>query len=271
MRSQRIIEMTYSQPWLITAEGWQAINSLVEAHVLRERAERPKEDLFGDPVPQMTIERGVATIPIQGTIVRRASMLAKSCGAVDTMDISEELRKAVADSSVKTILLDVSSPGGSVPGVPELANEIASARKTKSVVAFTGDQMCSAAYWIAAGASQVVAAPSAQVGSIGVFVPWVDQSEAFKLRGLRVDLIKAGKYKAMGYPGTKLSDEQRAFVQAGVDATHDRFKSFVKANRRNAKAEAMEGQTMTGDAALAAGLVNTLVETLSEVFESLAS
>jgi signal peptide peptidase SppA len=266
MRFQQIIELTYGQPWLITSDGWQAVNAIVSAHVLNERVERPKADFFGDPLPVMTIDKGVATIPIHGTIVRRASMISKQCGAVDTLDIAQDFRKALNDSKVRAIVLDVSSPGGAVSGTAELASDISRARGGgKYIVAYTGDQMASAAYWISSAAHQVVAAPSAIVGSIGVLIPWIDQSEAYKQRGLRVDLITAGKFKGMGYPGTSLSDAQRKLLQDRINDTYAAFKSFVKEHREGAKDSSMEGQVFSGVEGKKVGLVTDLAESLEEV------
>ncbi len=275
MRFQNVIEQVYFRPWLITEEGWSAVERIVAAHVLDanslpalhaaldRRAERPTEDLFGDPLPQATVENGIGVIPIHGTITMRASLLAKSCGAVDLLDVREELRAMLGNAEVRAIVLDVASPGGGVSGVAELAEEIAAA--DKPVVAFAGEMMASAAYWISAGAQKIYAAPSAIIGSIGVFVPWIDQTKAFEARGLKVELIKAGIYKGAGYPGTALTDAQRELVQAGVTATHDEFKAFITSQRSRVKPETMEGQTFSGKSAIAARLVDARADSLDEV------
>lgn len=269
MRFQRIIEQTYFTPWLITEQGWQSIHSLVESRVLNQRSERPAEDIFGDKLPQMAIEGSIATIPIYGVIGRKLGMIEKSCGAIDTLDISDELGSAMMNPRVKHIILDVDSPGGTVSGVPELAQQIADASKTKNVVAFANDMMASAAYWISAGASRIYAAPSSTVGSIGVFMPHIDQTERFKQAGIRVDLIKAGKFKGAGYPGTSLTDEQRAMLQDDVNATHEQFKAFVKTHRTKAQDSAMEGQVLNGNKAAEAGLVTNIIGSIEELKASL--
>lgn len=265
MRFQRIIEQTYFTPWLITEQGWQSVHAIVEAHVLERRAERPTEDIWGDPLPVMTVADGIATIPIHGVIGRKLGMLEKSCGAVDTQDISADVQSALANHSVRSIILDVDSPGGTVSGTPELAQEIADANKQKPVYAFANDLMASAAYWLSAGAQKVYASPSATVGSIGVFMPHVDRTKAFEAAGIKVDLIKSGKYKGAGYPGTSLSEEQRALLQADVNETHDAFKAFVKTYRKTAKDDAMEGQVFSGAKASAAGLVTSIVNSMADL------
>jgi len=269
MRFQRIIEHVYCSPWLISAAGWDSVHRLVSERILKPKAERPEEDFFGDELPQMKIVGTTAIIPVDGVIGRKLGMMEKSCGATDTLDIEEDLKSALANPSVKNIVLDVNSPGGTVSGVPELAQAIANADKSKPVIAFANDMMCSAAYWISAGARRVVATPSASVGSIGVFVPWVDKSKAYEAMGLSVDIIKAGKYKAMGYPGTSLTSEQRGFIQADVDSTHAEFRSFVKQYRTSVGDESMEGQTFSGKDASSVKLVGQLVSSMDELLSQL--
>lgn len=265
MRFQHIIEQTYFRKWLITEQGWQAVHKLVEARVLKQNAERPTEDLWGDPLPVMTIENGIATIPVHGVISRKIGQIEKTCGAVDVLDISADIKAAIDSNSVRLILLDVNSPGGTVGGVPELAQQIADAAQQKHVCAYANDLMASAAYWLSAGATEIVASPSSTVGSIGVFMPHVDMTARYEQAGLRVDLIKSGIHKGAGYPGTALTEEQRALLQADVDETHEEFRAFIRAHRSLAKDEAMEGQCFSGKGAAEAGLVTGLVSSIEEL------
>lgn len=265
MRFQRIIEHVYCRPWLITAQGWDSIHRLVSERILRPQAERPKEDFFGDPLPQMRIDGNTAIIPVDGVIGRKFGMMEKQCGAVDVLDIGEDLKNAVSNSMVKTIILDVNSPGGTVGGVPELASQVAAANNIKPVFAFAGDMMCSAAYWISAGAERIYATPSSDVGSIGVFVPWIDRSKQFEEMGLSVDIIRAGKFKGMGYPGTSLTDEQRQLIQDDVDETYGNFAGFVTQYRTGVTSETMQGQSFSGERASKLGLVTGLVDDINGV------
>jgi len=158
---------------------------------------------------------------------------------------------------VTTILLDVDSPGGVVGGVPELADLIADVDETKRVTAFTEGQMCSAAYWLACGAREIIATPSSEVGSIGVYMPWMDSTAAFAAQGVKVEVIKntGGTFKGMGMPGTSLTDDQRAHLQDRVDEIFGMFADHVTANRHTST-EAMRGQTFMGKSAKKAGLVD---------------
>jgi ClpP class serine protease len=106
--------------------------------------------------------------------------------------------------------------------------------------------MASAAYWIASQARAIYATPSAQVGSIGVVQAVVDRSAAINAAGIKVEVFSVGKYKAMGAPGTPLTDDQRELIQSNLAEIAGEFHAAVLAKGRAIPAEAMEGQTFSG-------------------------
>jgi ClpP class serine protease len=106
--------------------------------------------------------------------------------------------------------------------------------------------MCSAAYWIASQARAIYATPSAQVGSIGVVQAVIDNTAALDKAGLKVEVFSVGKYKAMGAPGTPLTDDQRELIQSNLAEIAAEFHDAVLSRGRAIPAEAMEGQTFSG-------------------------
>jgi hypothetical protein len=171
------------------------------------------------------VENGVGILPICGPIGSNLSPIEKMLGGCDVADISASFDAFAVDPSVRTLLLDVDSPGGTVTGVPELAAQIAAF--PKPTLAFTSGEACSAAYWLASQADDFLATPSASVGSVGVYLALLDSSAALARSGLFVDVIKAGTYKAAGFPGTSLSEEQRALLQERVDMVHRMFMGAI--------------------------------------------
>lgn len=214
------------------------------------------QQLYGAPPEPKNID-GVAVIPIAGVISHGVTPLDKIFGMADVQEISDWIAEAEADPTVKSILLDINSPGGSVTGVPELGAQVAALSKPS--VAFTNSQMASAAYWIGSQARRVVATPSASVGSVGVYMAFNDLSALYAQMGVRVDIIKSGEHKAAGYPGTALTEKQREGLQAQVTALHEQFKAAVTSRRTGAKAADMEGQSFYGADAAARGLVTAIV------------
>jgi len=212
----------------------------------------------------------VAVVHIDGVIDKRIGLMEMDCyGGCDLNDVDNALSRIVGDASISRVVLDINSPGGSVVGVHETFMRVRELTETKEVHAFVNCLACSAGYYIASAADVIAAAPSAIVGSIGVYIAMLDASKWAELEGLSMQMIKAGKWKDTGSPWRPLNDEEKAKLQASVDAMHTQFKAAVRTNRE-VDDEAMEGQWMTGEEGLTAGLVDELTNaTLDEYVAAL--
>jgi signal peptide peptidase SppA len=218
---------------------------------------------FGEQQPQetMTVDGGIARIPLSGVIYRGAS----SAGSTDPDKLASNIREADSRPDVKSILLVVDSPGGTVQGTPEAADAVASA--VKPIIAFVTGQAASAAYWIASGADQVFASPSAEVGSIGAFMAFFDLSGMFSQMGVRTEVISSGRYKGAGVMGTSLTAEQRSNLQEQVNAIAEDFKSQVQSNRypKAINPDLMHGQMFRAKDATTHGLIDGIMRSEQQV------
>lgn len=209
----------------------------------------------------------VGIVPLRGVVGKSLAPIDRMTGAVDLDDFSRDIDDMENDDEVEVILVDISSPGGTVTGVEEAAAMLA--RSSKPTVAFTDTEAASAAYWIGAAADRFVATPSATVGSIGVYMAIPDFSEAYRQAGVDMQVIKAGKLKGAGIEGTKLSDEQKDDLQTQVDELYEDFKTAVRGKRKMVKDEDMEGQVFSGKTAARKGLVTGLAPSLSALIADL--
>lgn len=181
-------------------------------------------------------------------------------------------RTALNDPNVGAILIDVDSPGGSVQGVPETAAEIFAARGTKPIVAIANNLCASAAYWLASSCDELVAVPSGEVGSIGVYMAHMEFSKQLEMLGQKVTLISAGKYKVEANPYEPLSEEAKAHLQSRVEEFYGMFTKGVAKNR-GVKVSAVtggmgQGRVLSATNALAEGMIDkvaTFEETLARV------
>ena len=221
--------------------------------------------LFGEVPKAYIAEDGTGVIPIAGVIGKGLSPLEKMTGAVDVSDISETIDDYAMNPQVTRIAFQVSSPGGTVTGVEELANKVRNI--AKPTMSYSDTEMASAAYWIAAAADKVVASPSSTIGSIGVYMVVADYSEAAKAEGIKMIVIKAGQHKAIGVPGAEVTADQQTHLQEGVDEIHGDFKAAVLKTRKLVKAEDMEGQVFSGKQAAQRNLVTGLADSFNEAVE----
>jgi signal peptide peptidase SppA len=218
--------------------------------------------LFGEVPKAYIAEDGTGVIPIAGVIGKSLSPLEKMTGAVDVSDIADTIDEYSMNPQVTRIAFQVSSPGGTVTGVEELANKVRNI--AKPTMSYSDTEMASAAYWVAAAADKVVASPSSTVGSVGVYMVVADYSEAAKAEGIKMIVIKAGQHKAIGVPGAEVTDAHQAHLQEGVDEIHADFKAAVLQTRKLVKAEDMEGQVFSGKQAAQRGLVTGLADSFNE-------
>jgi signal peptide peptidase SppA len=256
----RILSELYCKPCVIEPAMHKKICDIVDAHITGKMdnlafmgIDLPEEK----SVSMGIIDGNIAVIPIQGVISKHVGNIEKSSGMADVDDIEAMVKEALSNESVDGILFDVNSPGGGITGVPELAQIISEASDAIPTVAYTDELMASAAMWLAAGCGAIYSSQTAKVGSIGVYMAFLDQTRAMETAGLKVDLIKAGRLKGMGMPGTELTEEMRDMLQAEVNQVYKWFTSHVTAHRP-VESESMQGQAFFGEDAVSRGLVDRI-------------
>jgi hypothetical protein len=137
----------------------------------------------------------------------------------------------VANPDIGAIVIDVDSPGGLLDLIPETAAEVFNARGTKPIIAVVNTLACSAAYWIAAQADELVSTPSGSAGSVGVYRIHEDWSGANEQMGIDPTYVYAGTYKTEGNPDEPLGDDARAEWQTHVDLIYGEFTTAVAEGR----------------------------------------
>ena len=210
-------------------EGGQVKGAQVDNVDLPQERAEPVE-ISGD---------GVVVIPILGTLVnRKRNMDALSGGPTAYSEIRQHIISAIADDSIKGIILDIDSGGGEANGAFDLADFIRVASEQKPIMAMVDENALSGGYVLASGATQIVVPRTGSVGSIGVVVAHVDQSEFDKKQGFNVSFIQAGKLKTDGNVHEPLSNDTRERIQAEVDLVYNLFVSGV-AERRGLSEQAV--------------------------------
>lgn len=166
------------------------------------------------------------------------------------------------DSSIRALLLRIESPGGGVAASQEIYEEVRKTRESgKPVVVSMGAIAASGGYYIALGASRIVANRGTLTGSIGVISEFLQVSEALGKLGVSVNTIKAGALKDAGSPTKEMTAKDRAYFQALMDEVHEQFIGVVASEREMSPGEIRplaDGSVMTGEAAVAAGLIDTI-------------
>ncbi len=273
MNYQHIISYVASTLWAIEPGKLQEILGILAFRASGEKWSNEEiAARIGSRGPSQPAQSGggVAVVPIHGVIAHRIGGMDDASGGASTEKIGSMIRQAQANPDVGSIVLDIDSPGGTVPGVQELAAEVFGMRGGKKIVAHVNSLAASAAYWIASQADEIVSTPSGSAGSIGVFSAHQDMSKALEAAGIDVTLISAGKFKVEGSPFAPLSAEAKAFMQGRVDEAYGQFVHDVARGRgasvKDVRSGYGEGRVLSSKDALSAGLIDrvaTMDATLS--------
>lgn len=243
----RLIEMTRGMNWAAHQSDFLART---------KGADAPTQN---QPIRQ---QGAIAIVALEGSLMKQADSMT---GGTSTVSARMAVRAAARDPDVSAILLCIDSPGGTISGTSDLADEITAARLRKPVMAFVEDTCCSAAYWVASQCEAIYAnSATARVGSIGTYTYLFDQAKQFADDGVETVVFATGELKGMGIPGSKITEAQRADMQQYIYALQESFSGAV-AKGRNMPASAFDPKATntlaTGGVWLAADAVqNGLID-----------
>jgi signal peptide peptidase SppA len=280
-----ILSRVFDVPLLIQPTRLEALLAGLNAAMLREPLARGLDPRGGALAPDNAptnpqaerprgyrIERGIATLPVRGVLVRRAGQMTPDSTPLQSyQNLTHVLRAARADNRVRGILLEVDSPGGEAGGVFDFADEVRRTAQIKPVWAIADDDALSAAYAIAAAAERVWITNTGAAGSIGVVALHADQSRFDAETGFNFTYVYKGARKIDASPHMPLTAEARGQIQGEVDRIYDMLIDTVSDHRRVAseRLRATEAALYFGDNALGAGLADRL-GTIDEAHNALA-
>lgn len=222
----------YAGVWAIEPTAAAALWSRAQATDMPKHvAETQPPKIKAEQVQTVKASNGalVAVVMLTGTLMKAVSSMD---AGTSTVKARREIRAAVADSEVSAVVLAIDSPGGTVAGTADLAQEVINAKKKKPVVAFVSDLGASAAYWVASQADAVYANnATALIGSIGTLAVVYDLSGKAEMDGIKTLVFGTGPLKGAGAPGAPVSDEQQAYFRAMVEDSQKSFDRAVRLGR----------------------------------------
>ena len=187
-------------------------------------------DASSDP-EIMRIVDGVAMITIEGVLSKSGPDFIDRLfgfGGTSYSAIAEAVIEAATNDAVKSIRLEIDSPGGEVTGVDEVRTAIAEATKEKQVTAVNTGMTASAAYWLASAASEIVStSPTNLTGSIGVVAVAIDRSD----RDRRYGVVTVVSRNAPDKRPDLRTEAGRSVIQDQVDAIERVFTARIAEGR----------------------------------------
>lgn len=301
MSYPKIVQQLTGAPWCITRAMHDSMMGILAARIegktamtamtdFSEAAMRPMPQGRANPDvakndsgPYDSLRVGNSTlskrgqlgiIPIDGVMGVKMSMFEQMCGGCSTEAIQQAIEMAYNDPSISRVLFDISSPGGMACLTAETADMLSSLSKKKETFSVAVDICGSAAQWVAAQCRTCYGTANGVYGSIGCFIAKLDLSKQREQDGENLQIIRAGKFKAMG-ADAPLTESERAILQTIVDENMAQFQSAVVAGRaayskKKIAPETMEGQIFSGNQAVQNGLLDALVPSVISMVRQLS-
>ena len=221
----------------------------------------------------VTAGRSIAVLNISGPLVNRFEPGMCDPGPLSYESIRKAYDAALADAS-EAIVFRIESPGGMASGLFDLADRVASTRKSaggpKRVIACIDDYAYSAAYGLASACDEIWITRTGGAGSVGVIAYHVDQSAWDAKVGVKVTAIYSGARKNDMSPHQPLSDSAAEWLQQRMDKMRQMFADGVARNRGISvdAVLATEAQVYQGEEAVAIGFADR-IGTYHELIESI--
>ena len=203
---------------------------------------------------------GIGVVRVSGPIeMSSQSQLGIKTGAEA---IIARLDSLAANPSIKAIVLRVNSPGGTVAATQEIYQKLWQLRKRNiPLIASMGDMAASGGYYISAACNLIYANHGTMTGSIGVIAHSPNVKRLFDNLGIRMDVIKSGRYKDIMSSFRDMSEDERQLLRNMLDSSHKRFVSDVSLGRNIAINEIepyADGRILMGETAKEYKLIDEL-------------
>lgn len=190
----------------------------------------------------------------------------------------EKLREEISvvlgvANSGDEVLLSLESPGGIVHGYGLAASQLERVKAAGLKLTICVDRCAaSGGYMMACVADEIVAAPFAILGSIGVVMEYPNFYELLDKVGVKYHQLTAGKYKRTISPYLKPSEEGTEKAKVDLARTHDLFKSHISKHRPKLDIEKVAtGETWYGSECVENGLIDRLATSDEVLFERMKS
>lgn len=183
-------------------------------------------------------------------------------GTIGSESTVRLLRQAQHDDSIKSVVLRIDSPGGSMLASEVIRREIDAIRAAgKPVIASMSSTAASGGYYIAMDADEIWASPATLTGSIGVFSVFPTLQRTLSKIGVTVDGVGTTPLADSLRLDRTLQEEAKEILQLSVDNAYSTFVGHVASAREKSFTEidnVAQGRVWAGVDAAQNGLVDKL-------------
>ena len=210
------------------------------------------------PLPKMGNTKDKVAIVVAKGEILDGNQPAGTIGGDSTARL---LRQARLDDTVKAVVLQVDSPGGSSFASEIIRQEVLELQSAgKPVVVSMSTYAASGGYWISAPADKIIASPSTITGSIGVFGMFLTFEDSLEYLGINTDGVASTEIAGMSAL-RELDPRFGEILQRNVESAYRQFITMVGESRGmspEAVDKIAQGRVWIGSQALELGLIDGL-------------
>ncbi|MDY6933634.1 MAG: signal peptide peptidase SppA [Spirochaetota bacterium] len=237
-----------------------ALSSILAIIDIGLNMDKTKQELFTISTPETG--PGVGIIRIYGPIRLandRGHLLGMDSGADSIVKRLDDFGK---DNNIKAIVVRINSPGGTVGATQEIYQKLIKLKQKNIIlIASIGDVAASGGYYIASACNHILANYGSITGSIGVIAVSPNLKELFHKIGIKMNVIKSGKYKDLLSLYRDISEEEKDIIQRMIDSSYNRFLKDVSLGRNMPISDIKpfaDGRVMDGERAVKHNLVDSI-------------
>jgi protease-4 len=175
--------------------------------------------------------------------------------------LAKSFDDAANDEDAKAIVFRIDSPGGSALASDLIWNAVRKAKEKKPVIVSMSDVAGSGGYYVAAGASRIVAQPGTLTGSIGVVLSKPNIRGFLHLLGINTATLSRGRLAEIASVTDSFTTDERQRVVDAMNSVYDLFVQRVSEGRSLTPQQVDAvggGRVFTGEQARERGLVDEL-------------
>ena len=174
------------------------------------------------------------------------------------------IKQVEDDPSVKALVIEVDTPGGTVTASDEIYHRIKKfkSRRNIPVVTAMGGLATSGGYYVACATDEIFVQPTTLTGNIGVIMQRFNYSGAMDKIGVADASVtpQGAKFKDLGSPYRPETPEGTAYLRGFAEDFYGQFKAIVETGRAGKLRDSIEkiadGRVFTAAEALKLGLAD---------------
>ena len=248
-----LISVGFNVMQFVALMGDAMVNMAEPKERLREKVEVTGAEASSDKIVHIDVDGVITSMEMGGLFGGGQPMVGT---------VKDALKQAVEDKDVKAIVLRINSPGGEVTASDVIYAAVKEAAAKKPVVVYMDSIAASGGYYIACGATKVIASETTLTASIGVIMQSVAYHDLFGKIGLGTRTFTSGPNKDTLSGGRPMREDEMVYVQTLVNTMYDRFLGIVAEARKlpadQLRTTVADGRVVTGRQALEAKLVDQI-------------